>query len=240
LKVRCIVSGEREQSSVEDDSESNMSEYSITDSVSELGELLKATGNSITWLFKISMILRNPTPIDRYAKAELIGTYSTESDIDYVRHKVPYLQRSGAEGLIERLGKANTRRREYLRYCEKHRKKLAYIAPTPKSDPEHEDPLAIESDELPRSIFTMSSHIAPSSVTDASTYMENSVFQQAELENRNFETQSVTSYATSIENEEAEVKLRVPAQPQESLDGSPFECPYCYTIRIIDERQTWR
>jgi DNA-binding MarR family transcriptional regulator len=209
----------------------------MTETGSELQELLKATENSITWLFKISMILRNPTPSDRYAKAESIGIYDCEPDIDYVRHKVPYLQWSGAEGLIERLGKANTRRRQFLKYCEKHRKKLAYVAPTQNSDPEHEDHLA--SDELPRSIFTTSSHIPPSSATEASIYVENNMFHQAEFENRDFDTQSVTSYATSIEDED-EVKLRIPAQPQESFDGKPFECPFCYTIRIIDERHTWR
>src|SRR5271154_4185589 len=124
----------------------------MSESVSELRDLLNTVGTLKKELFKLSIVLRNPTPFDRYAKAKSIGTYDTQFDIDYVRNKSPYLLRLGAEWLIERLGKANTRRREFLKYCEKHREKLAYVPLAPK--PTH-----------------LTSNIAPSATT-ASAYAE--------------------------------------------------------------------
>lgn len=233
-KVSCIVSGERDQQSIDND---DPFESSLGESTSELRELVKAVGNSITWLFKLSMILRNPTPVDRYAKAESIGIYHREFDIDYVRNKLPYLQRPGAEWLIERLGKANTRRREFFSYCEKHRKKLAYIGPHPVLEVEQDTASSKDVPDPAQSAFTI--HTAPCSLTTASTFVEGFGFQQTTLEIEEFETQSFTSYATSIGND-GEDKLQVPPQPKESLDGKPFECPFCFTIQIVKGKRPWR
>jgi hypothetical protein len=223
-KVTSIASAERHQRSTDDD---DPFETSSGEPSSELRELVKAVGNSITWLFKLSMILRNPTHVDRYAKAESIGTYDSEFDIDYVRNKLPYLQWARAEWLIERLGKANTRRREFLSYCEKHRIKLAYV----------DTALSKDVPDSSESAFTI--YPAPNSLTTASTFMERYAFQQTALEIEEFETQSFTSYATSIGND-GEDKLSVPPQPIESLDGKPFECPFCFTIQIVKGERPWK
>ena len=143
-----------------------------------------------------------------------------------LRNKLPYLQSSGAEWLAERLGKANTRRREFLNYCQNHRKKLAYVAPD-----------APDIDDSSQSIFTV--HTAPTSSTTASAFLERCGFQQPDLENVDFETQSFTSYSTSIANKTKD-KLRIPPQPKESLDEKPFECPYCYTIQVVKGVRAWR
>lgn len=167
------------------------------------------------------MVLRKPTPFDRYAEAESTGTYNPEFDIDYVRNKIPYLQKSGAEWLIDRLGRANTRRREFLSYREKHRKKLAYPPP--------------QLDDSTHCISTI--HTAPSSFTTASAFVES--YRRPDVEDRHMETQSITSYATSNVTD-LEGKLRIPHQPTESSDGKPFECPYCYTIQVISGEASWR
>lgn len=196
----------------------------MTEPVNELRELLETVGISITWLFNLSMILRDPTPVDRYAKAASLGIYDTQPDIDYVRNKMPYLLRSGDEWLIERLGEANTLRRKFFKYCEKHRQKLAYIGPPPPSDDASE--------------FGP----APSALTTASAYVERFEPTQGVLEDQSFtsfENQSITSYTTSMTNER-DNELRVPPQPKESLAGKPFECPYCYTIQVVKGERSWR
>jgi len=197
--------------------------------MSELEELVKAAGDSITWLFKISIVLRNPAPFDRYQEAEFTGRYDPDFDIDYVRNTVPYLQRAGSEWLIERLGQANSRRRELFNYREKHRKRLGYVPPDQSVSPEDED-----SSQAPRTINT-----APSSSTTATTFNENLAFRSLDFDEKDTETVSVTSYATSAVTD-SEGKTRIPRQPAESRAAKPFECPFCYTIQVVEGEHSWR
>jgi len=81
--------------------------------ISEIQELTEMTIETITTLFKASIVIRNATSRDRYAKAV---TYSREPfddqfDISHVEHKFPRICRS--DWLAKRLGRAITRRREF-------------------------------------------------------------------------------------------------------------------------------
>jgi hypothetical protein len=248
LKVKSIVSGEREQFGdltvlyppEDDDLFDTSASDSNSEPNSELQELFAAAADSITSLFELSMVLRNATPHDRYAKAASIGTYDSHFDIDYIWHKFgPYARPSltNSEWLVERLGRANTRRREYLKYCEKHRDRLAYIPLGPKLDEtrklsEIRQNLVPVNADATRSVFSSPSILAP---TTASTYIEKLTAPIAE----EFETQSMTSYATSVENTE-EGNLNIPPRPRESESEKPFECPYCYTIQVAKNDRAWR
>lgn len=244
-KVRSIVSGEREQLSIrvsapEDSDDSRSSSPLTTEPVSELRDLLTAVANSITGLFKLSIILRNATPVDRYAKAASNGAYDSHFDIDYVWHKYPYLRRTDStnEWLIERLGKANTRRREYLKYRETHRKRLAFVPAASKLEeiseryPDQHAPPASHIDDSARSGFK--SDMSPSILasTTASAYVER-------IHQEDYEIQSMTSFALSLGREE-EGKLSIPPRPKGSENERPFECPYCCTIQVVKGERAWR
>jgi hypothetical protein len=176
-----------------------------------LRELFETVAISINWLFNLSMILRDPSPVDRYSRAAEHGDYDTAPDIEYIRMKLPHLSQSGNEWLVERLGKANALRRQFFNYCRAHQTKLASADATESN----------------------------CSSTVASAYVENAY---ADLETQSpteFDLQSNTSYATSM-GLEGENTLRVPPQPKVSLEGKPFECPYCYTIRTVNGRPAWK
>jgi hypothetical protein len=250
-KVRSIVSGESEGAWIKDRQdelkwpEENddfiLLQSLLTAPVSELRDLLNAISNSITCLFKLSLVLRNPTPVDKYAKAASIGTYDSHFDVDYVWHKYPYLRRtdSSNEWLIERLGKANTRRREYFKYCEMHRKRLAFVPAVLKRDrvrEEYSEQQSVSSphmDDPPRTAYTSDMSPSIQATTTASTYVERIKDEE------DYERQSTTSFATSLGHEK-EGKLKMPPQPQGSENAQPFECKLCYTIQIVKGQSAWR
>ena len=57
---------------------------------------------------------------------KFLDTFDGHFDKDYIWHKYPATRRTKLEDewLIDRLGKANARRREYLKYCEGTAKNL--------------------------------------------------------------------------------------------------------------------
>jgi len=76
----------------------------------------------ITMLYELSAtILRRPAPRDRLQKYAAINISHFEPfDIQHVAHKV-----CATQPLIDRLGRANNRRRQLLRYNEQHQDKIA-------------------------------------------------------------------------------------------------------------------
>jgi hypothetical protein len=188
---------------------------SSSEEVIEVQELLNMVGNSITGLFELSTLLRressdvtyNTTPID------------SQPDIDYIWHKLPYT-RSTAPWLVEKLGKANTRRRAYLKYRETQRGKLAYRRPAN----EIEDDTARDSGQ---------NTIATTNIEDPNLDAEGHV-GQADLE-----TRSDTPYSSSA-MEDNETKLAMPPRPTGSREKQTFECPYCFTFISTKNDDAWR
>lgn len=206
----------------------------------ELAELLAEAADSITGLFKVSMILRRPEAIDRHSKTTTIGKYDRHYGKDYIWHKVPFLRKenSGDEWLIERLGEANTRRREYFSYCEKHHGRLSYV---PAPDNRDTGAVSGEKEEIPkvrmipitRSVAT--SDLPPSLLapTTATTFDEN--WQRDD----EVDTRSQTSYSMSISSG-VEAAMRIPSQPKASINGKQFECPFCFTIQMVKDTDAWK
>ena len=122
-----IVSGERSNRHiVEEDSDT---EISGPDSgQDELSELFLSTGDALTSLFKVSMLVKKATTRDRYARAASAKDkpYLIEFDIRHVADKYPKVREQ--PWLLERLGTAITQRRQYLRYCRNHKNRIAHVS----------------------------------------------------------------------------------------------------------------
>jgi hypothetical protein len=119
-EIHEILSGERanrQTSESEDDMES-------TD---ELSELRLSVGDIITSLFKVSMLVKKATKRDRYAKAASAkdDPFLVEFDIRHIADKYPKVR--SQPWLLERLGKAITQRRQFLRYCRNHKNRIAHV-----------------------------------------------------------------------------------------------------------------
>ncbi|KAJ8064828.1 hypothetical protein OCU04_007136 [Sclerotinia nivalis] len=97
--------------------------YEESEQTSELQELFKAMKDANTNLLKLSMVIRSSPNRDDYLKAATRCRLDASYDISHVREKHGSAKRI-ADWLIVRLGKAITRRRQYLKYREDHHGKL--------------------------------------------------------------------------------------------------------------------
>ena len=68
------------------------------------------------------MFIRNSARGNKFAKSSAEKKYETQPDILHVRDRFPFASHN--PGLIERLGKANAQRRQWLSYKKRHREKL--------------------------------------------------------------------------------------------------------------------
>jgi hypothetical protein len=213
---------------------------------SEIVELQRAIHDTITNLFKLSMIIRKPTPRGRYTASKDTQPLDVSSDVAHVWQKFPHTRDHG--WLVERLGKANTRRREYFRYRREHRRKLTVAElPNPEDtrNVENDGEAAHERPELRESSTREGGgEQAPTvTLTKATTFIDvPRVHEKRPLEEDNA---SLTSYATTTSDGSLHA-LRVP-DPHDVVGtgmefeyGDPFECPYCFTIQVVKDVHEWR
>jgi hypothetical protein len=203
--------------------------------------LLTDVPEIITCLYKLSQAIRNPAPHDRYLKSTSIDTSHFEFwDIQHIENKFP----NAPNFLAIRLGKAISRRRQYLKYCDKHRRKLgqdidpprlpAIIRKVPKTvlAPQffqNDEPLtkvdAVEPSEVATTVLTQ---------TTATTFTASNI--EVEVESDSGQTQ--TSYTPSESADEGP-KPRPPPPPKQFHDNQPFECPFCFTIVNVKSIRSW-
>ena len=230
-----------------DRSEDPSSSASGQEPVSELSQLLLAIREAITSLYKLSIAIRNPTPRDRYAKAASSTPIDVSYDIGHVYEKFPQI-RSKA-WLLEKLGRGITRRREFLRYREQHREKIGgNIRPSTGIGERHElaearrDFTYIEAQfPVGDPVVGVEAHsISHSQLasTKATTYVAN--LNGETLDTQSIASRSETSYVTSIAEDSSHSLRQIPEPPKESVNGMPFECPYCFTILAIKNTKHWK
>ena len=211
---------------------------------SELEELLESSSDTITSLFKISVLVKSATTRDRYAKAAKAQgePFDARFDISHVGHKFPRIHRT--VWLERRLGKAITQRRQYLRYCRQHRDRLdaQHKVADVGENARDRQPTVVRKpvEEAQEATKSQNQSLKPPStfaITTASTLLVNNFDS---LEKPPDEVQSQTSYATSINEDESSDNLRVPPLPDEAVRGLPFECPYCWAPQLIKTRRAWK
>ena len=204
----------------------------------ELRQLSQSTSDIIANLYKLSIIIRNGNlSQDRLLKSSKIDVLCYEPyDEQHAKNTFP----EASEGLVERLGKANTRRRQYLKYRERQHEKLSaprrnsVVSGRPVT--QHLNAQDVEAQELSGIQFDQNnSERGPSSgvsacreaSTVASTFIPPKAEEMLQTDvDTTSEIGTISSYESStIENE----KPRLPPPPQTSEGGRYFECPYCYT-----------
>lgn len=191
---------------------------------SDLQELLQSVRDSISDLFRLSIAIRKAPVTDEYDKASRrYPNYSSNMDIVYIRDKYP--EATAQAWLIERLGKAITRRRQFLLYRKEHQKRLQEIH-------------TLKHDADGKTMF---------SGTKASTHHPNSERQVVKLiddtyaDEADINTRPVTEYAnSSIGKDGATKKLRTPSLPPNVQWGETFECPYCHRLKVVADKKQWK
>lgn len=207
-------------------------------------------------LMRLSVVLRQPTPRDYQKKLALPENrmdHYIPHDINYVADKVRqiacYLYPPTAtdeekstvgkfqapEWLIERLGKANTQRRQLLRYLQRHREKIAKYVDAPLSEvktfPEKDEDG--DHDHLhEQDVFHQPPTLNMSMRTQTTVTTVHEVSRP--IDNLNLEAipegcQTDTSFGTNTSwNDGVDTKVEVPPPPMsaELLIDRPFQaCP---------------
>lgn len=243
MKALRIVSGEApndtwaigEISDSESDSDDAENDGPRT---SDLEELLSAINKANISLLKISMIIRGSSARDDYNKAATRYRIDSAWDVSHVREKYGAAEKS-SRWLVLRMGKAITRRRQYLQYRKDHHGKLLVEFNDADSDKE-------VSEWSKKSIaYTKDTKdTKDTKYTKATAFFETpqttvKVTPPASLG-------SATSYEPTVVGDAAYSKLSVPPHPEmafESVEfefGQPFLCPYCCTEQSVRNRKAWK
>ncbi|MCJ1435864.1 hypothetical protein MMC27_005240 [Xylographa pallens] len=188
----------------------------------ELHQLFQAIKETINSLFKLSYLLQNPRPRDRYTQNDSATSLSESYDIDHVWNQYPYIR--STSWLLHRLGKANARRRQFFRIAEAHREEMAQVQGSQIETEDEADVTQLNNESI--TAFTQN----PSTLFSSSQMTSNSAISFDNNDDYNDDdVRSETSYGTSV-NFEDKMSNRVPPPPRESTNGRPFECKYCYQI----------
>ncbi|RDW77569.1 hypothetical protein BP6252_05622 [Coleophoma cylindrospora] len=219
-----------------EDEEFPVDRLAIGEQTSYLQELFAAMKLSNSSLMKMSMVIRKSPGRDDYLKAATRYNFDPIWDIGHVKEKHGN-SRGSSEWLLQRLGRAITRRRQYLKFRQEHYDKLS------KDD---EGPLAPETQ-------TTTNSQAPRTLalTKATTFIQNEASFvntgqdiDMDMDTGSFATQ--TSYDVTTRGETSQGELRPPPQPQYAFPGvlfefgEPFMCPYCWTEEVVQNRAAWK
>jgi hypothetical protein len=210
-----------------------------SDDLCEALELFENIKDIIASLFRLAVMIRNSTTRDRFAQAS--GSrepFMGQFDIAHVSEKFPKLNTDSKQWLKERIGKAVTQRRQYLRYTKDHRYKLGK-EPAELWKPAIEAPKAtihlLAGSQAART--NTSKPVTTLADTTASTLF----LQEATQVDVDFrDNQSQTSFAFSQGGEENQDSLQLPRLSEVSNKQASFECPLCWTIQTIRRESAWR
>ncbi|KAF1951152.1 hypothetical protein CC80DRAFT_425360, partial [Byssothecium circinans] len=221
LKKTCdLIQGERIPWEDQSDDGSELSFPEDEDEAqTELQQCVSGIAEIITCLMRTSMAIQNPAPHDQIVASERIDkTFFEHYDINHVGGKFP----NAPNALIVRLGKAITRRRQYLRYREDHRRKLEHGIVSLLQAYNDDAAGTIAPSEHVQS--TVASSIPEEmKQTDFNIGLDDDDDEGEEYE----EAHSQTSYATSCAGS---TRLKPPPLPKQGSDYKPFECPICFRL----------
>ncbi|KAF8244139.1 hypothetical protein K440DRAFT_25588 [Wilcoxina mikolae CBS 423.85] len=193
--------------------------------IDPLDERVREISHIITCFYRFSIAIQNPAPTDRLQKCSSIDFSAYEAfDIRHISEKLPIL---GDSYLVDRLGRANTRRRQLLEYHRRHHQKIACY-----NDGNDDGEKSLADGSTHSDMQTTVSTLLPRDV-------EPSDLEDTELDTRSESELSRTSYASSVGGLEG---LRVPDPPKEALTSSetPFECPYCFSMVAVSNIIDWK
>ncbi|KAI4218962.1 MAG: hypothetical protein LQ349_008507 [Xanthoria aureola] len=200
---------------------------------------------SITSLLKLSMFIRKSTRGKKFAESSRAQKYETQYDINHVRDRYPFA--SIWPHLVERLGKANAQRRQWLSYQRRNREKEAVLALIDEYETSLSSDAALgHNDEGPQQ-----HKLAGKGLTKPSVWTEEHKDQYSSLSSTKASTieepeeiigtgvSEMSCSETSFGGSEYETSL-VPQLPPEAANQSPFECPYCFSIITVAGNSAWR
>jgi len=166
-------------------------------------------------------------------------------DIAHVSSKFP----DAGKSLQERFGRANTQRRQLLKYYEmQHKEIAAHHHPQPiQSSAKRtsffpDDPAPTGLDDQPTMIKTSTPDPTTTAPTDAAVTSADDPGKDPEIyDSHSDASHSVTPFAPPEGSRVGSpLSVRIPPPPnQEAAYKTPFQCPYCYSVISISQETLW-
>lgn len=199
----------------------------------ELAQLVSNMAEINTCLMRLSMAIRTPAPHDQFMQSKGIRVSHFEVyDIEHVRGKFP----NSPDYLLARLGKAISRRRQYLRYREEHRQRLGQglDTSTPLPAAQLED---VPSQSTPASTIAISQQVESTLASPLPANIQTvGLVHEYDEETYSEGFHSQTTYASTTPDM---TKLRPPMIPDSALQGDPFECALCKRVTVVRHMKAW-
>jgi len=222
----------------------------------ELDECFVDIADVITCLYEFAVTIRNPAPRDRLEKCRDIDVSHYEFyDLQHVENKF----RGAEKYLTDRLGRANTRRRQLLEYYRIHHEKIAGRYPGVPIE-EASTILKLQQDrniQNDGNIFGISRQdeekeiwheprgsmsSPPTIALTTKTQTTVSIITQRETQTSDAYSdtdQSQTSYASTASGDEKILRVPPPPDQESAYDGKPFLCAYCHQIIQVTGWHSW-
>lgn len=180
---------------------------------------LELMAEAMKSLFQLGVLVRKSGPRDRFQKALRQSTFAFPEffDINYVEQKYSKLYNNETRWLSKRMGSANAKRRQFIKYCREHKARL--------DAPEDETPIVRDgaTEKLSSKATTFVHNVGPKS-----------------LEVTSGDEDDAISIMTAMTTFNSETKLKLPRLAELSPDGDYFECPICFTLQSIETEKAWK
>lgn len=184
----------------------------------ELAQISADISEILDCLFRLSVSICNPAPHDRFMKSNLINTsYHEPFDISHAREMFPLAE----PVLVERLGRALSRRRQYFLYREMRHSKFSRGLEEEEVEMAQEAEVSTIASSIPAHMKQVVGDATPLAVMD---------------EDRLSETgwTDTTRGSSLVEGNGP----RIPPLPADAHER-PFECPFCYMMISATTTAAW-
>ena len=215
-----------------------LAEDDSVDSCGRISHTCQKIAEDIGHLFRVAALIDKSIARDRYARAETASKEKFDDQYDIAHVKAKFRQGTAPDWLLLRLGRAITKRRQYIKYVREHRSRIDHDPSQPRESSllpplSLVDPTQVEAQ--PRAV-TLASR--PSQLPTLATTVVSNV--QLNVEQAFEDDRSVTTANTTWFDEDPDQKLSVPPLTDYATLGREFPCSFCPTITKFNSQSSWK
>ncbi len=213
----------------------------------EFQDLVASIFDHIRSLYKLSALLRRPSVPNKYIRSiskDQVVSHFGYWDQAHVENKF----RDAGAHLVQRLGLANTRRRQQLKYWEKHPDRSDLDQPQSKTLFQaslESRPRSLDGRRPHQMVVEPTAILKPSQSLGVRSQATKQSFSTVALstlnDNEASSDRSKTVYEPSMQDTTR--ALRVPDVPKVPEGASWFDCPFCFAKldpRTMQKRHIWK
>lgn len=184
-------------------------------------------------LFRIGILIRREVTFDRFQRALQRSRFlfPEQFDTDYVEQKHPKLRSGSGRGLSTRLGRANAKRRQFIKYGRDHRTRLEMDMDVRQEiEPEHKAMSSIGFEAPTEKLSSKATTFVKSAEQWSSGFLETPVEDEDD-------SASLLTASTTFDSNRS---LKLVSLADVGPEGKHFECPLCFTLQSFRTERAWR